>query len=643
MDKIIKGDALTESKNIIEENINILKSIFPEVLVENKIDFQVLKELLGDSVEEKPEHYQFNWAGKSMARKEAHKPSTGTLRPCKEESVNWKNGENIFIEGDNLEVLKLLQKGYSNKVKIIYIDPPYNTGRDFVYKDNYRDNLKNYQEITGQVDREGNRLTTNSESEGRYHSNWLNMMYPRLRLARNLLTNDGLIFISIDNNEYSNLKSICDEIYGEENYKNTVVIKKGAKSVQSQFDTWDKLGSGYEYMLVYSKKSEYRFPKQLKELDAMKSGSWNNHWRGTDRPTMRYEILGVNVDSGQWRWGKDRSIQGIKNYQLFTDEMRTFNFDLSDENIDEFYLKKYGNEKIDLLRLSKNGKPEHYIPPSKYMLLNDVWFDLGISSSGEVTKLFDSKIFDNPKPTKILNQILKFTDDDCIVLDFFAGSCSTADAVLTYNNLNNSNHKFIMVQIPQKTEENSEAFKHGFSTISDISKERIRKVIAREYDEKNDKVGFKVFKLYSSNIKSWDGNPDNLEESLFDSVSNIKNDRTEEDVLYEILLKYGLDLTLPIEEKKIEGVTVFNVGLGAVFICLSDNITNKVAEGIGNWLEVIKMDISNTITDKDLVKKLMDQVSKCRVVFKDTGFTDVEKTNSVQTLKRFGITEIKSI
>lgn len=624
MEKINPNSGLTQSKNIIESNIDVIKEYFPEVISENKINFEVLREILGSEIETQDEYYHFNWSGKSESRRESQKPSTGTLRPQKSKGLNWEVAENLFIEGDNLEVLKLLQKSYTNRVKIIYIDPPYNTGRDFVYKDNYRDNLRNYQKQTGAIDSEGNQTTTNSESDGRYHSNWLNMMYPRLRLARNLLTEDGLIFISIDNNEYSNLKSICDEIFGSDNYRNTIIIKKGAKSVQSQFDTWDKLGSGYEYILMYSKKSSYRFPKQLRELENLKNGSWNNHWRGTDRPTMRYEIFGLNIEEGQWRWSKDRSEKGIENYNNLLSEMRSKSLDISDENIDNYYLEKYGDEKIDLLRLSKNGKPEHYIPPSKYVLLNDVWFDFGISSSGEVTKLFDKKIFDNPKPTRIISQILKFSDEDSLVLDFFAGSCSTADAVISYNLVNNTNHKFIMVQLPQPTDKNSEAYKNGFINICEIGIERIHKVYHREKSDDQELDGFKVFRLDSSNIKSWDGNPDNLESSLFDSVSNIKSDRSEEDVLYEILLKYGLDLTLPIEERDIQGKKVFNVGMGSLFICLSDDITSKVAEGIGEWKEECDPEV-------------------CRVIFKDNGFTDVEKTNSVQILKRFGINEIRSI
>lgn len=627
IDKIKTGDDLTQSLDIISDNISKLKALFPEVLTEGKVDFKVLKEILGNEIEEEEEFYRFTWAGKSQARREAHKPSTGTLRPCKEESVDWDTTQNLYIEGDNLEVLKLLQKSYSNKVKMIYIDPPYNTGKDFVYKDNYKDNLKNYQQITGQVDDEGNRLSTNSESDGRFHSNWLNMIYPRLKLARNLLKDDGVIFISIDDNEVDNLRKICDEIFGEDNFKNQIILRRGSKSVQSQFDTWDKLGQDIEYILFYTKKSNYRFPKQLRKLEESREGTWNNHWRGTDRPTMRFPLFNITPDSGQWRWGKERSYKAIENYNLLLKELgETYNT-ITQEKIDKYYLSL--DNEIDLLRLSKNEKPEHYIPPTDSTLLNSSWYDLLVGSSSEINNLFDSKVFDTAKLTSVIDRILGFCDNQSIILDFFSGSATTAHSVMKKNSEDGGNRKFILVQIPEITDEKSEAFKSGFIKITEIGKERIRRAGKKIKEENplysgNLDIGFKVFKLDSSNIKGWDGLPENLEKSLFDSQDNIKSDRTEEDVLFEILLKYGLDLTLPIEEKEIEGKKVFNIGYGALFICLGNGLTSKVAEGIGQWKELLNPET-------------------CRVIFKDGGFNDVEKTNSVQTLKRFGIQEIKSI
>lgn len=627
IDKIKTGDELTQSLDIVSDNISKLKELFPEVLTEGKIDFKVLQDILGNEIEEDEEFYRFTWAGKSQSRQEAQKPSTGTLRPCKEESLNWDTTQNLYIEGDNLEVLKLLQKSYSNMVSMIYIDAPYNTGKDFVYKDNYKDNLKNYLQITGQVDSDGNKMSTNTESDGRYHSNWLNMMYPRLKLARNLLKEDGVIFMSIDDNEVDNLRKICDEIFGEDNFKNQIILRRGAKSVQSQFDTWDKLGQDIEYLLFYTKKSNYRFPKQLKKLEESREGTWNNHWRGTDRPTMRFPLFNITPDTGQWRWGKERSYNAIENYNTLLKELGETETTITQEKIDEYYLSL--DNEVDLLRLSKSGKPEHYIPPTDSTLLNSSWYDLLVGSSSEINNLFNSKVFDTAKLTSVIDRILGFCDNQSLILDFFSGSATTAHSVMKMNSEDGGNRKFIQVQIPELTDEKSEAFKSGFKTITEIGKERIRRA-GKKIKEENPlhsgslDTGFKVFKLDSSNIKGWDGLPDNLENSLFESQDNIKSDRTEEDVLFEILLKYGLDLTLPIEEKVIEGKKVFNVGYGALFICLGNDLTSKVAEGIGQWKETLKPET-------------------CRVIFKDGGFTDVEKTNSVQTLKRFGIQEIKSI
>ncbi|MCG8186219.1 site-specific DNA-methyltransferase [Tenacibaculum finnmarkense] len=639
--KIQQGDNLTKSKNLVADNIDKLKELFPEIVTEGKIDFKVLQDVLGENIEEEDEYYRFTWAGKTQARREAHKPSTGTLRPVKEDSVDWDTTENVYIEGDNLEVLKLLQKSYAGKIKMIYIDPPYNTGKDFVYKDNYKDNLKNYQEVTGQVDSEGNKLSTNSDSDGRYHSNWLNMMYPRLRLARNLLKDDGVIFMSIDDNEVENLKKLGNEIFGEVNFIGNVSVINNYKGRSD-----DKYIATAHESLVIFKKNNFKtngvpLPEEyIKEYSLNDEGckyrllglrKRGSNSKREDRPNMFYPIYINNNNltasltksenhsvevfpklsdgtDGCWRWGKDTFIKRLNEVQAKF---------ISKRNEYDIYQKDF---------LIKNGKQRRVIPKS-------FWLGSGFSSDTGTKfykKLMSHVSFNNPKSIDFIkycyHQVL---DNDDIILDFFSGSGSSAHALLKMNAEELKNNKFIMVQLPEPTDNKSEAFKSGYKTITEIGKERIRrsgKKIAEENPEKAKDLdlGFKVFKLDSSNIKSWDGNPDNLQEELFDAVTNIKADRTEEDVLYEILLKYGLDLTLPIEEKIIEGKTVFNVGFGALFICLGDNLTSKVASGIGAWKEELQPEI-------------------CRVIFKDTGFTDVEKTNSIQTLKRFGITEIKSI
>jgi adenine-specific DNA-methyltransferase len=610
IDKIKTGDDLTQSLDIVSDNISKLKELFPEVLTEGKIDFKVLQDILGNEIEEEEEFYRFTWAGKSQSRREAHKPSTGTLRPCKEESVDWDTTQNLYIEGDNLEVLKLLQKSYSNKVKMIYIDPPYNTGKDFVYKDNYKDNLKNYQQVTGQVDSEGNKMSTNSESDGRYHSNWLNMMYPRLRLSRNLLKEDGVIFISIDDNEFENLRKLSNEVFGETNYVATLVRKRR----DSQANLSKNISPIHEYILIFAKNNGEILNKITPDLNLQDFKNPDNDPRGayvtmpcTNKGGSVYEVTLPNgrIIEDEWRFKKE-----------------TFDKLISENKI----VIPRGGEGKPRYKLFLEEKRENGV-------LANTWLDnLPSNQEGtrEIKTLFTELVFDTPKPVGLIKFLIDLsTSNDSIILDFFSGSSSTAHSVISKNCEDGGKRKFIQVQLPEPTEENSESFKLGYKTISEIGKERIRRAGKKVKEENpllsgNLDTGFKVFKLDSSNIKGWDGLPDNLENSLFESQDNIKSDRTEEDVLFEILLKYGLDLTLPIEEKIIEGKKVFNVGFGSLFICLGNELTSKVAEGIGQWKETLKPET-------------------CRVIFKDGGFTDVEKTNSVQTLKRFGIQEIKSI
>jgi adenine-specific DNA-methyltransferase len=634
IDHIKYGDEVTQSKDIVDDNIAKLKSLFPEIVTEGNIDFTVLQEILGEEIEEGEEYYRFTWAGKVQARREAHKPSTGTLRPCEEESVNWDKTKNLYIEGDNLEVLKLLQKSYAGKVKMIYIDPPYNTGNDFVYKDNYKDNLKNYQELTGQVDSEGNKLSTNPESDGRYHSNWLNMMYPRLKLARNLLKDEGVIFMSIDDNELYNLSKTCDEIFGEEN---RIEILKWKRKKQPSFLA-KHTAKVMEYILVYSK-SKNKLEKLSIEgtSDSTKKviNISNNESERTFGAGVRVKI-GENgiIPKGRYtirtmdvEYLSDVIYENGKTTKSINVISR---FSTSQENINN-YIEQ------NLLFITSNkglrrdvSKDEIGKRKSITDLLLKEWGD-NQESDNELRALFNTTdYFDYTKPSLLIKNLTKsIFSEESIILDFFSGSATTAHAVMQLNSEDNGNRKHIQVQLPEPTDEKSEAYKAGYKSITEIGKERIRRAGKKIIDEnpllaQNLDIGFKVFKLDSSNINAWDGSPDNLEASLFDAQDNIKTDRSEHDVLFEILLKYGLDLTLPIEEKEIVGKTVFNVGLGALFICLSNGITTAVAEGIGKWKEELSPEI-------------------CRVIFKDTGFTDVEKTNSFQTLKRYGIEEVKSL
>jgi adenine-specific DNA-methyltransferase len=670
VEQIKKGDQLTQSLDLVNDNISRLKELFPEVMAEGKIDFKVLQDILGHEIEEEEEYYRFTWAGKAQARREAHKPSTGTLRPAKEESVNWDTTQNLYIEGDNLEVLKLLQKSYSGKVKMIYIDPPYNTGKDFVYKDNYKDNLKNYQQVTGQIDDEGNKLSTNSDSDGRYHSNWLNMMYPRLRLARNLLTEDGAIFMSIDEVEVNNLKQIGNEVFGESNFVGQFIWAGGKKNDS-------KLVSiSHEYVLVYLKSSSKLVANKI---------TWRTKKKGLDEIYKKYNEL-VKKHLNEYKIIENELKIWYKSLAEDNPSKRHKHYSSIDENgiyfPDNISWPGGGGPKYELLHpITKKpvtvpsrgwlygsidkmnelieqdkivfGENENFVPCVKAHLKNrefevpySVFYLDGRASSKRLRNLMGGDYFDHPKDEIILQEIIDFVGcENEIICDFFSGSGTIGESVLNHNLKNSFNNRYVLVQLPQPIDSiNSTSAKQkkkledtkGFlkklnvkPVLSELGKERLRRVGKKIVEENPEKakdldLGFKVFKLDSSNINGWDGNPDNLVDDLFNSQNNIKAGRTEEDVLFEILLKYGLDLTLPIEEKVIEGKKVFSVGFGALFICLADGITNKVAEGIGAWKEELNPE-------------------GCRVIFKDAGFGDVDKTNSVQTLKRFGINEIKSI
>lgn len=633
------------SMDIVQDNIAKLKQLFPDVFSEGKIDFEKLQETLGEVLEGKEERYNFTWHGKAQAKRIAQTVSTGTLLPCKKESKNWDTTQNLFIEGDNLEVLKLLQKSYHNQVKMIYIDPPYNTGKEFIYPDNFRDNLDTYMQYTGQKDNEGHKFGTNADTSGRYHTNWLNMMYPRLKLARNLLRDDGVIFISIDDNEVANLRKLCDEIFGEENFLGCICVVSNLKGRSD-----DKFyATAHNNLLIYSKNdfdsrgvplpSEY-----LKGYSAIDDRGFRFRLQGLrkrgagakreDRPNMFYpfyinsktrkvslfksekyyiEVFPKLSDGtdGRWRWGKE------------TAETR----------ISELIGVEVGKEKrwdVSQKDFADTDDGEKRIKPKT------IWSDSSFSNETgtlEVKKLLGKGIFDTPKPTKLIRYCLEHaTEADDLSLDFFSGSCTSAHAIMDLNAQDNSNRKHIMVQLPEPCDEKSEAFKAGYKTIADIGKERIRKAGDKTLQDNADKegienldIGFKVFKLASSNIKPWDADFDNLEDTLLSHVDNIKADRSEEDVLYEILLKYGLNLTVPIEERSIHGKTVYIVGLGALIVCLDNEITLDVVDGIGA-----------------LKKELEPEVM--RVVFKDSGFKDdVVKTNAIQNLKRFGIDDVKSL
>ena len=602
-----------ESNNIIQDNVIKLKEIFPEIVTGDKIDFDKLKLILGNNIDENPEKYNFTWPGKTQAIKESQKISTGTLKPCKEESKNWDSTENLYIEGDNLEVLKLLQKSYNNKIKMIYIDPPYNTGKDFIYSDNYKDNLENYLELSGQVVKEGEResigikLSTNTETDGRFHSNWLNMMHPRLKLARNLLTADGVIFISIDDNELFNLKKLCDEIFGEENFVTTLSWRRR----KTQANLAKNFAPVHDYILVYAKNlnsiklnkvpySEEFIKKTFKNPDNDPRGPYQTGplARPANSSNREYELELPNGRKISAKWSCSQE---------------TFN--------------KYVSENRLVIPRGGEGMPRIKIFLSELEgQIPNTWLDniaTNDEGSKEIENIFGSNAFFSfPKPTNLIKYLLNIgSNEDSIILDFFSGSATTAHATMQLNSEDNGNRKFIMVQLFELTDKKSEAYKAGYKNICEIGKERIRRAgdkILEESDNKDLDIGFKVFKLDSSNLEKWDPDYDNLEQTLLTNKENIKSDRTELDLIYEIMLKYGIDLTLPIEKLN----NIYSIGYGALLICLEDNITKEIAE--------------------EIIKLKSDDIS--RIVFKESGFkSDADKTNIKETLRINNIDEFITI
>ncbi|GAB1359943.1 MAG: site-specific DNA-methyltransferase [Petrimonas sp.] len=646
MQKTIIPQAESKSADLIAQNLEQLKQIFPEVVKEGKVDFEALNDLLGNYGDTAEERFALNWAGKANARREAQKRSTGTLRPCPEESVDWDTTDNLYIEGDNLEVLKLLQKSYHSRVKMIYIDPPYNTGKDFVYKDNYTDNMKNYLELTGQ----DKKLSTNTESDGRYHSNWLNMMYPRLKLARNLLTDDGVIFISIDDNEVANLRKICDEIFGEENF---VDCLKWKRKKQPSFLA-KHTAQVMEYILVYGKNAHFLEKLSIEGT----SDSTKKVVNLTNQYSERIFPKGVLVkigEEGVLPKGKylikSMSIEymddvAYRNGKTINEVRVNAQFSVSQEKINEYVLN-------ELLFITANKGLRRDVGQDeigKRKSITDLLLDWGDNqdSDNEIKSLFNKSYFDYTKPTKLLSNLVKsnFTEAS-IILDFFSGSATTAHAVMQLNAEDGGNRKYICVQLPEVTPEESEARKAGYTTIPEIAKERIRragKKILEEQKAKAEKegnlfteeepnkldTGFKVFKLDSSNINAWDSDPDNLETALNKSLFNIKEDRSEDDLLYEILIKYGIELTEKIKRHTIDGKTVYEMGAGSLIVCLADSLSTAVADGIGKLY-------------KEVSPEGID--GNCRVVFKEAGFngSDEVKTNTLLILKQHGITNVASV
>lgn len=616
MKKLELNDPETKSADVVSENISALQSLFPDAFREGRVDFDVLKQLLGGAVDDREEKYGLNWHGKRRARQIALTPSVGTLLPCPQESVNWQSTQNLMIEGDNLEVLKLLQKSYAGKAKLIYIDPPYNTGSDFVYPDSFKDTIRNYHEITGQVDGSGSKISSNTEASGRFHTDWLNMMYPRLRAAKSILAKDGFLFVSIDNNEAHNLKMLCSEIFGEENFRNAIVVRRGIKNVQAQFDDISNLSSGHEYILCYSKESSTRLPLLSHEMEETQAGKWDTYWRGTDRPTMRYELFGEKPETGQWRWSEDRALKAKSNYETYLSEYS------STISLDDYFLehRQSTGVELDFVRLNDDGVVQYYVPPRDFKLISDNWMDITIKGNYIG--------FDTEKHVNLMKRIVEWiAGPEDIVLDFFGGSGSTGQAVYELNVKNKAKRRFILVQLPEPTPGKP------YKNIAELTRIRLKKAseeLASPGPECEHNLGFRAFKLASSNIRTWEPVSSDLEGTLLANAEHIVPGRTEQDILYELLLKLGLDLCVPIETRQIAGKNVHAIGGGALIACLADGLAKDVVEslsvGIVAWW-----------------KELAPAV-ETRVVFNDSGFADdVAKTNMAAILNQNGILDVRSL
>ena len=653
MQKLTANDPETRSPDLVAENVSRLRALFPELVTEGPdgvaVNLDVLKQLVGDrTVTDAEEKYGLNWHGKRRAHQLALTPSTGTLRPCPEDSVDWDTTQNLMIEGDNLEVLKLLQKSYARKVKLIYIDPPYNTGRDFVYPDSFQDNIRNYLEITGQLDADGNKITSNNETSGRFHTDWLNMMYPRLKLARNMLRDDGVLFVSIDEREVANLRAVLDELFGVENGVCEFVwqAKKGGGS--------DNRGvvSEHEYVLCYCRNTDAEPLGQLTidaepldQTDAngpYRRGRELNKWGANslrkDRPTMFFPIPGSNgVDvfpirnddkEGCWRWGKQKILQAV-----------------ADGNV-EFVARENGT----YIAYEKIRSSDARRKPFRTLLT-----DSGQTADGTkmIKDLFDGeRVFDFSKPLDLVSALLTIgmplSDDDDrdaapLVMDFFAGSGTSGHSAMLRSAADgDSSCRFVLVQLPETLDPTNSDQKIASEfcdnlgkprNIVELTKERLRRAAKKIREDTPlfaGDLGFRVFRLDSSNIRAWEPDREKLTETLEASIVHLKTDRTEQDILFELLLKLGLDLCVPIVQRTIAGKAIHSIGGGVLVVCLAGSITQGETEplalGVVAW------------------HKEQAPVGESIVVFRDSAFADdVAKTNLVAILQQHGLETVRSL
>ena len=567
--------------NCVTEALDEEKSTPDKPVYKKAINFELLKQMLSGDVVEGDEAYEFTWVGKKATIVEANKPIRATLRPCPEESVNWDTTENLYIEGDNLQVLKLLQESYLGKVKMIYIDPPYNTGNDFIYRDRFAADSAEYQEGQGLYDEDDNRLFHNTDSNGRFHSDWCSMMYSRLMLSRSLLRKDGLVFISINEIEQANLEKICDEVFGSSNHVATFVWKN--KYGPGAFTKG--IASLHEYILCYGKEYPENVEAKLseEEIEKYKLTEGKSSVRGgyitqplatrskDDRPNLVYPLIHNGIEiwpNKQWIWERSRLQEAYNNDEIVINEK---------DGKYSVRFKQYLRDKNGVLR---KGKP-----------LSLLTFCFNQDGTKEMEELMGRGIFDFPKPTALIQYFLSLRinevdDKDYYVLDFFSGSSTTANAVMKANTEDDGHRKYIMVQLPEKCDESSEAYKAGYKTICDIGKERIRRA-GKKIREENPlttqdlDIGFRVLKLDSTNMKDVYYSPSEVTQAgLFDMVSNIKEDRTDLDLLFGCLIDWGLPLSLPYTSEQIDGCTVHTYNDGDLIACFNENIPDSVIREI---------------------------------------------------------------
>ena len=650
-----------QSKDLLAENIEQLKRLFPEVITEGPngqtIDFDHLRRLLGDQVEESEERFGLTWHGKARAKLIAQQPSTGTLRPMVEGSVNWDTTQNLFIEGDNLEVLKLLQKSYHQKVKMIYIDPPYNTGKEFIYPDKFDDNLDTYLRYTGQKDADGRAFGTNTETSGRYHTNWLNMIYPRLKLARNLLREDGCIFISIDDHEVDNLRLVCDEVFGEANciaqicwaggrkndsrlvsvsHEYVLCYVKSAQHLSENDTKWRQRKKGLDDIYAAFEKIQQRckpndFKTMERELKQWYSDLANSHPAKAHKHYCRVDHRGIYFAADiSWPGG------GGPKYQVLHPETgrpvavpsRGWMFSKPErmqEAIDDDRVH-FGDDETSVPCIKS------YLRDREYQAPYSVLYQDGRAATKRLRKLMGASVFDHPKDENVLAELFEFaTTGGGLCLDFFAGSASSAHALMKLSADDKVQRRWISIQLPEtlsdKSKTDRKALKKGYKTIADIGRHRVIKA-GRELQDspevQNLDAGFRALSLDSSNLNLWIASTGDTEQMSLPAES-LKPDRSELDIVFEILLKTGLDLSLAINEHAIAGRTVHEMGAGALIVCLAKAIDLELVEGIAALHDELAPEV-------------------CRVVFRDSGFADdATKTNAVQILKRHGIEDVKSL